>query len=507
MIKATCCFGVIGFCILAAVTAYGEPALTIYNQNFAVVRDSLALDLAKGVNEVRFSEITAHVEPDSVILRDPAGKQAIQILEQNYRADPVSEPLLLSLYEGSNLAFRAVIGDQETVVTGKVIRSGYVPHQAGLRRYGQEYYQSQMARAYGPVSQQPIIEVDGKLRFSLPGQPMFPALADDTILKPTLHWILETDAAGKLAAEISYVTGGMDWEAAYNIVAPEKGDVVDAVGWVTIDNQSGKDFGNARIKLIAGDVSKIQPPAEYGRRAGMDAAAYASRGGMAPVVTEKAFDEYHLYELQRPTTLHDRETKQVEFVRAAKIKSERFYIYDGAKIDVQRYGSYGRGGMIQDREYGILSNPKVWVMREFANTEANGLGIPLPKGRVRFYRRDADGQLEFTGENVIDHTPKEEMIRVYTGNAFDLAGERRQTQFNVDSSGKWMNESFEIKVRNHKKEPVEIRIAEHLYRWVNWEITAKSNTYLKLDAQTIEFRVQLQPDEEKTITYTVRYTW
>ena len=158
-------------------------------------------------------------------------------------------------------------------------------------------------------------------------------------------------------------------------------------------------------------------------------------------------------------------------------------------------------------EYGVQSNPKIWVMREFVNSQKNGLGIPLPKGRMRFYRRDTDGQLEFTGENVLDHTPRDEMVRVYTGNAFDLKGERRRVQFNVDSSRKWIDESFEIKVRNHKKETAEIVVVEHLYRWVNWEITSKSNTYLKTDAQTIEFRVQAEPDTEKVITYTVHYTW
>ncbi len=507
MIRTPKHLGVLCLSLLAASAGYGAPALTIYNQNFAVVRDSLTLDLAKGENDVTFSEITAHLEPDSVILRDPSGKQTIRVLEQNYRSDPVSEALLLSLYEGSNLAFRVVTGEQETVVNGRVIRSGYVPHPAGLSRYGQQYRQTQMARAYGAVSQQPIIEVDGQLRFSLPGQPLFPALADDTILKPTLHWVLQSDAAARLTAEISYVTGGMSWDAAYNIVAPERGDVVDLVGWVTLDNQSGHDFRDAKIKLMAGDISKIQSPEEYARRSMMDAAAFSGAAGVAPAVTEKAFDDYHLYELQRLTTLRDRETKQVEFVRTGTVKSERFYVYDGAQIDFQRFGRSGRSVAMQDRDYGALSNPKVWVMREFANTEANGLGIPLPQGRVRFYRRDRDGQLEFTGENRIAHTPKDENVRVYTGNAFDLTGARRQTQFNVDSSARWMTETFEIKVRNHKKEAVEIRIVERLYRWVNWEITAQSNTYLKLDSQIIEFRVQLQPDEEKTVTYSVKYTW
>ncbi len=485
--------------------AVAEPALTIYNQDFAVVRETIPLDLDRGVNSVRFADTTAHVEPDSVILRDPAGRHALQILEQNYRADPVSQGLLLSLYEGKTIEFLVRQGDEEKIVKGTIIRSGYMPHQSGLSRYGQQYAQRQARYAYG-ASGQPIVEVDGKLRFQLPGIPLFPAPADDTRLKPPFHWVIETDRRGSLDAELSYITGGMSWEADYNLVAPEQGDVLDIVGWVTLDNQSGKTFEDARIKLVAGDVSKLQPEGmDYNRPAAM--ASVMRGGGMRPPVTEKSFDEYHLYTLQRPTTLHDRETKQVEFVRASGVTSRRFYVYDGAQIDWNRYRNWEMDRIRRDQDYGTQSNPKVWVMREFENTDENNMGIALPKGRLRFYRRDDDGQLEFTGENVIDHTPRDETARVYTGNAFDLVGERRRMNFKIDSSRKEIDESFEIKVRNHKKETVEIRVVEHLYRWVTWEITEHSNAFNKLDSQRIEFRIQLEPDEEKTVTYNVHYTW
>ena len=229
---------------------------------------------------------------------------------------------------------------------------------------------------------------------------------------------------------------------------------------------------------------------------------------MAPPVTEKTFDEYHLYTLQRPTTLHDRETKQVEFVRAVGIKSDRLYVYDGAWIDSNRYRGWGYENIRQDQNYGTQSNPKVWVMQEFKNSEANKLGLPLPKGRLRFYRRDDDGQLEFTGENVIDHTPKDETIRVYTGNSFDLTGERKRVNYRLDPArNQWVDESFEIKVRNHKKEPVEVRVVEHPYRWTNWQIRIPSHKYIKTDSQTVEFRVTIPPDGEQMITYTVHYSW
>jgi hypothetical protein len=226
---------------------------------------------------------------------------------------------------------------------------------------------------------------------------------------------------------------------------------------------------------------------------------------MAPVVSEKSFDEFHLYSLARPTTLRDQETKQVEFVRSTGIRAQRLYVYDGAQVD--QYGYYNADQIRQDASYGTLSNPKVWVMEEFKNSELNHLGIPLPKGKLRFYRRDTDGHLEFVGENLIDHTPKDETIRVFTGNSFDIKGERKRTNYRVDSNARWMDETFEIRVRNHKKEAVNVRVVEHLYRWTNWKLMEQSHSSRKTDAQTMEFPVTIAPDGEQVITYTVHYSW
>ena len=197
----------------------------------------------------------------------------------------------------------------------------------------------------------------------------------------------------------------------------------------------------------------------------------------------------------------------MEFVRAAAVKADTIYVYDGAKIDTNRYRGWQGEAIRQDPTYGTLSNPKVWVMREFMNSDANHLGMPLLKGRIRFYRRDTDGRLEFTGEDAIDHTAKDEKIRVFTGSAFDLAGERKRTIFHNDMNRQMIDEGFEIKVRNHKKEPAEVRVVEHLYRWTTWDIATSSIPYTKTDAQTIEFHVPLEPNEEKTVTYVAHYTW
>jgi hypothetical protein len=467
-----------------------QPSLTIYNQDFAVVRQDLPLDLKSGENQVNVNEITMHLEPDSVVLRDPSGKHSLQVLEQNYRADPVSQISLLALYEGRTIDFEQ---PDHSLIKGKVIRSGYVRP---------DYFNP---NNYGAGAEEPIIEVGGQLRFGLPGIPIFPDLTAETILKPRLEWLIATDKPGRFPAEFSYVTGGMSWQADYNIVAPEKGDVVDVVGWVTIDNRTGKVFENARIKLMAGDVNKIQNPMEA--RKAMRAMAMDAAVPMAPAVTEKAFDEYHLYTLQRATTLRDRETKQVEFIHASAVASKQLYVYDGAKIDFNRYSGWNWENIRNDHSYGTESNPKIWVMREFVNSQANHMGMPLPKGRVRFYRRNDDGQMEFTGENMIDHTPKDETVRIYTGNSFDLSGERRRTNYTVDNKQNAGTETFEIRVRNHKKEPVEVRVVEHLYRGKNWTVAANSDKYVKKDSQTIEFPVTVQPDGEKVITYTARYSW
>lgn len=489
-----------------AGTAAAEPSLTVYNQNFAVVRETVPLDLKKGVNQVVFTDITTRLEPASVMLRDPAGKQPLQVLEQSYRADAVSQGQLLDLYVGKTLPFKVVdpVTRQESVVQGKILRSGYVPRPVVTNRYAM-----QMAGmpGYGGEMSQPMVEINGQLQFGLPGTPLFPGLGDDSLLKPALTWQLETDRAGKLPVELSYVTGGIRWEAAYNLVAPEKGDTLDLTGWVTLENQSGRDFVDASVKLMAGDVAKFQAAAAR-NEAMMREMAYSAAAMDRPPVTEKSFDEYHLYTLTRPTTLRDHETKQVEFIRAAGVASRQVYVYDGVKIDQQRYRGSDMTYLRRDEAYGTQCNPKVWVMREFDNNAKNYLGMPLPKGVVKLYRRDGDGRLEFVGEDSIDHTPKDETVRIFTGNAFDLTGERKRTAFTRDTrEDRWVDETFEIRLRNHKTEPVEIRVVEHLYRWANWQIAEASATFLPKDAQTIEFRVQLKPDEETALSYKVHYSW
>ncbi len=458
--------------VAAASTFAADPSITIYNGDYAVVRETIALDLKAGVNQVTFTGATADLDPDSVILRDTAGKVDFKILEQSYRNDPVREELLLSMFEGQTLEFEEQSEHKPNrIILGKVIRSGYVlGHQDQI---------------------DPIIEVDGKLQFRLPGRPRFPALKDSNILKPTLTWKLATPLATKVDAEVAYLSGGFTWQASYNIVASEKSDAVDLVGWVAMDNYSGVTFTDAKIKLMAGNVYRTprQTRITSSRRSSWSGGAGGGARGDeygTPVVREKTFDEFHLYTLALPTTLRDKETKQVEFVRASGIQSTRRYVFDS--------------------RVNVVQPDKVQVWREFRNTEANKLGFALPAGAMRFYAQDDDRQMEFVGENKIEHTAKDELVRVRTRNSFDLIGERRFIETFRDAEKRQAKMTVEVKLRNRKTEAATISVLERTEQ-VNWKLIAQSQPCENTYADRFEFKVPLAAGEEKTVTYTIQLSW
>ncbi len=480
-------------------SSVGPVALTIYNQDFAVARTSIDLDLHSGLNEITTTGVTSRLEPDSVVLRDVTGKRVVHVVEQNYDAGIVNQDWLLDKYEGKTIDFQIGPGQ---IVQGKIIRAGYQrPAEYGPQG---QYVQQQIA--------QPLIEVNGKMQFQLPGLPLFPAATDGLLLKPTLRWQIQSEKADRFNAELAYITGGLDWEATYNVVAPNNSDVTgeeqaDVLGWVTIHNQSGSEFPQATIKLMAGDVAKIQPG--YGG-VGMEAMGMAKAQSVMVdgiQVTQKAFDDFHLYDLHRTVSLGDGETKQVQFLEAAGVTVKRSYLYDGQSPQFQPQPYYN-GNVNEMRGYGLDDeNRKVYLIEEIKNSASNHLGIPLPGGRVRLYRRDADGQMEFVGENTIGHTPVEETLKIPTGSAFDVKGSRRQTDFHVNQSDRILDETFEIKVTNQKLQPVKVTVQEHMYRGDNWQIMNKSADFSKRDSHTIEFPLQVPAKGEITLTYSVRYSW
>jgi len=465
------------------------PSLTIYNQDFAVVRQTVPLQLKAGVNNVSFDNVTSHLEPSSVMLRDQSGKVHFSILEQNYRTDVSSQNNLLRAYEGKDIEFQVSPGQ---LVRGKIIRAG------GAGYVGNGCYGGNCG-----YSGETIVEIDGKIMFGLPGTPIFPALQNESLLKPALNWLLQSEHSASLDAELSYITGGLTWEASYNVVAPENGDLLDMIGWVTLRNLSGHTFENARLQLMAGEVNKVTPQPSWNASQAVEVMASASPVG-APV-KETAFDEYHLYTLQRPSTLENGETKQVEFLRASGLPSKRLYVYEGYLLPEYLRSNWAY--QFQQPNIGETSNKQVYIMREFRNSEADHLGIPLPRGRMRFYRRDSDGRLQFIGENTIQHTPKDETLRVYTGNAFDIVADRTRSEFKIDGGQRWIDEAYVIKLRNHKKEAVAVQVVEHLYRCDNWTITSKSIDYDKKDSHTVEFTASIPPDGEQAVSYRVHYTW
>jgi len=326
----------------------------------------------------------------------------------------------------------------------------------------------------------------------------FPQLPGGLITKPTLIWMVNAAKEGNHDTQVTYLTNGITWKANYVVVVNDKDTAMNLNGWVTVDNQSGASYEDARLKLVAGDVRRVTPAPAARDGALMVAPTAAPKA--AEQFTQQDFFEYHLYSLQRATTLRNRETKQIEFASTTNVPINKLFVYDGAS-NLRFYGY-----QITDPNYGKTSNTKVAVMLEFKNSEANKMGMPLPKGTMRVYKADSDGGNQFIGEDAIDHTPKDEMMRLNIGNAFDVVGERKQTNF-TKVSDRVIEETYQIKLRNHKKEAVEVRAVEHLFRWSNWELKNLNQDYIKTDAQTIEFRVSVPPDGEKVVNYTVRYAW
>lgn len=476
------------FCLLVAVwlpamaqqNQTSGTALTIYNQDLAVVRATVDLDLKSGNNEVTTTKVTSQLEPDSVVLRDPTDRHTVQIEEQNYDAAIATQAWMLQKYEGRTIDFQVVRGDKVETVQGKILR----------------------ADASGS---EPLIDVNGKMQFSLPGMPLFPASTDGLLLKPTLRWEIYSEDGAQFPAELSYLTHGFNWNATYNVVAAKAdaagsgNEPVDIVGWVTISNNSGTDFTDAKVKLMAGDVAFAQ--SYMAKAANMQV---VSGGIAAPArVTQKAFDDFHLYDLNRQVTLKDRETKQIEFLRATGVPVTRKYVYDGAEN--LPYGGYG--GLYLDSGLGLTSSKQVHIEQEFANSKQNHLGMPLPAGIMRFYRSDTDGQMEFVGESSIDHTPEGAKVKLSTGTAFDVTGERKRTEFHVDSQERTIDESYKITVKNAKDKPVKVEVLEHLFRAANWDIVEKSANFEKQDSSNVIFPVTVPAHGQQQVSYTVHYSW
>lgn len=432
-------------------------ALTIYNQNLGLVKDRRDIRLGAGSGELRFMDVAAQIIPTSVAIAPLSGGE-LRVLEQNYEYDLLSPRKLMDKYVGKEVKLyqKNPQTEREEVVTATLLSN----------------------------NDGPVYRIGDEITFGHPGRIIFPGVPDDLIARPTLVWLLESTAADKQSIEASYLTGGISWRADYVATLGEKDDTANLAGWVTIDNHSGTTYRNAALKLVAGDINRVQEqPLRMAK-----AARFEAMSAPAPQFREEAFFEYHLYTLQRPSTIKDNQTKQISLVTADAVPVRKEFLLKGENS----YYYSPAGDTVKQ---------KVGVFVELENRKEHNLGMPLPKGIVRVYKRDAGGSLQFVGEDTIDHTSEKETVRIKMGDAFDVAAERKQTEWKKIASDTY-EAAFEIKLRNHKKEDITVKVVEPVPG--DWQMLSSSRPHAKGDAFSAVFQVPVPKDGEATLTYRVR---
>src|SRR5262245_23164698 len=452
-----------------------DVSLTVYNQGTALVQDRRNFDLQSGENTVNFTDVASGIDPTSVSFRSLTDPIGTYVIEQNYVYDLVSSDALLQRYLDQKIQLTALNGNTTETLTGTLLS--------------------------GANGQIILRTDDGQVLVISQGNARdirFPDLPGGLITRPTLRWLVQSANSGSQKVELTYLTSGMTWAADYTLLLAHDNQSLDLNGWITLNNTSGASYQDAQVKLIAGDVNRLPQPQVV-----LTDGAFAQEAAApaAPPVEQRNFSEYKLYEINRPVTVGDNETKQVEFVTGSDVPANTFYVYDGS------YPFYGYYSPISDQTYGQTGITDVQNWLEFSTDEDGGVGAALAAGNVRVYQEDIDGAALLIGENSIDHTPKGEKVQLFLGNAFDLVGSHVQTNFKLIGVNV-LEETYEIHLRNHKEDQaVEIRVPEHLFRWSNWQIIQSSQDYKQLNSSTIEFRAQVPPDGETVITYTVRYSW
>lgn len=440
---------------------------------YAIVRHDRPYSIEKGLHTLRVTDVAALIDPTTVTFSS-LDRPATRVLEQSFQFDLVSQQRLIQRYIGQRVAVELPRGDAVDLVEGVLLSAS-----DGLTLQMDDG-SVQAIRSYA------------NLRFAeLPG---------GLITRPTLEWLLDSPASGPQRTRIAYETQGMTWWADYNVTYDEsKSCSLDLSSWVSIINQSGASYSNARLKLIAGDVHR----AEVARKDRDVVYRMAVAEAAAPSFEEKSFFEYHLYTLTRRANLPDNSTKQIELMPAARgVDCDKELVF-APTLDTPWWG-YQQF----DPDYGRYGNADVNVYLRFRNEEKQGLGVPLPAGRIRVMQQDrADGSLEFIGEDVIDHTPRNEEVLIRMGNAFDVVGERKQTDFRIDTRTRNLWETFEIRLRNHKEGAVKVAVLENLYRTANWKIEDASDRWGKENSSRIRFDLEVPAEGEVVLTYTAHYTW
>jgi len=437
-------------------------SITVYNQNFGLVREIRTLDLTNGLVSLEYGDVASGIQPETVHIR-PIGRRPLQVLEQNYQYDLLSPQKLLEKYVGRSV---------------NVYRTN---PQTGV----DEPVEAEVLSVNGGT----ILRIGGEITFNYPGRFGFPEVPDNLISEPTLLWRLNAPG-GRQQVEVSYLTNSLNWKSDYVMVLNEDDDAASLTGWVTLTNQSGTAYENATLQLVAGDVQRVSGGTREAQRRVMMADAMVSAEGAG--FSEDAFFEYHLYTLGRPADLMNNEQKQVTLLESDDFGVEKRLIFYGAPHYYR--GQYGQ----------VTSNQKVSVFLDFENSESNGLGMPLPKGTVRVYKRDHTDALQFIGEDLIDHTPRDEELRIKMGEAFDVVGDRRQMDYTVISS--CVSEStWQIDLRNHKDDDVEVMLVEPVGG--DWQILSSSHPFEQTDAWTFTLTPEVEAGGETRVEYRVRVRW
>ena len=439
--------------------------ITVYNSNLGLVRETRRLTLPPGRVALRFADVTAQIRPETVHLASLTAPSALRILEQNYQYDLLNPAKLLDKF----------VGREITLV---------------LRRYQNN------TESFEPV-QATLLSNNGGQVWRINGQIVinptniaemrFPDLPKNLVATPTLMWDLDSSEAAAQTVEASYLTNGMNWRADYVLLINADDTKGDLQGWITLTNGSGSSFDEARLQLVAGDVNRVTETRDY-QLAGAMARKEATSESQ---FQEQGFFEYHLYTLQRPTTIRDNETKQVSLLEAAGFSVNKEFVLNGQHYYYTGYNSPGQA-----------IKEKVGVYMQFRNSQQNKLGMALPAGTVRLYKKDDQGNQQFIGEDKIDHTPKDEDVRVKVGDAFDIVAERKQTDFKVLASGHVYEYAYEIKIRNHKDGPVNVIVNEPIGG--DWEMVTSTFEAKKTAAFAAQFNVPVAKEGEATLSYRVR---
>lgn len=443
-------------------------AITVYNQNFGLVKDIRKVELKEGINNLRFDDVAAAIDPTSVSFLSLTAPNSVVVREQNYQYDLMDVSTILSKSVGKEIKIRQYSGGGMHEVSGTLLNSPLVT----------------VSDSNGNVSQRSqaiVLKTPSGIVLGANGEVELAELPSGLVAKPSLLWKLQADKGGEHRAEISYQTQGMNWKCDYVAVANTDDTACDLTSWVTLDNKSGASFKQAALKLMAGDVHRVTQNA---MPRGFALMKSAMAGAAAPQFSEQSFAEYHLYSLAGRTDLNNNETKQLTLFNAASVPVKKLFVFESGSVNHYRQAN-GQG-------------QKVNVKLEIANTQGNNLGMPMPKGKVRVYKKDQDGAMQFVGEDLIDHTPKDEKVRLYIGDAFDIVGERKQTNYQQISQ-RLLKQSFEISLRNHKEKEVTVTIIEHAYG--DWKVVNSSQPFTKKDSHTIEFAVKVPANGESKVTY------